>query len=209
VVVYDTTSVLPQPLRIDRRDMLLMPIEDGAWEVNEVVSITNSSQMALVAAPGQPTWYMRIPAEAAAFEAGERDFLPHQISRMEDRVMLLTPFPPGQREMLIRYFLPARPARASIPFAEPVDTFNLIVEQPSHLRSVIGLGAPRPLQLDSLSYLQYSGYALAAGGSIDFEWSVASVPPVDPIVAAVLASSALLGYALWAAFRRRAAPGQS
>jgi hypothetical protein len=207
VVVYDTTSVLPVPLRVNRRDVLLMGLSDGSWEVNEIVSLTNGSPAALVAAPGQPTWSMRIPQGASDFEAGERDFLPHQITRLDDAVMLLTPFPPGVREMLIRYRLPARPTRVSVPILAPTDTFNLIVQQPSHLRSVVGLQAPTRITAESLEYLQYSGFDIAAGTSIEFGWSGGS--PVNPVLAAVLATLALLGYGLWSVSRSRSAGGRA
>lgn len=207
VVVYDTTSVLPQPLRIPRRDVAMAPLADGSWEVNELIRVTNPSPVALVADPGMPTWEIRIPESATDFEAGEGDILPHELVWMEDRVMLLTPLPPGTRELYIRYRIPARPTRSTISIAEATDTLNLFVAQPSHLNDVVGLQSTTMIAVDGENYLRYGGTNFAAGSAIELAWSGAWSAPVDPVIAAVITTLALLAIGAFAAFRnRRAAP---
>jgi hypothetical protein len=203
LAVYDTTSTLAEPIRVVRRDMVLIPEVSGSWEVNEVIRILNPGEAALVAGQGMPTWEYQNPAQAGEFQAGEGDILPHEVTRMEDLVMLLTPVTPGERDLFIRYRLPPTPARVSFPLVTPTDTFNLFVRQPSNLIAVEGLGTTRMIDAEGEQYLQYGGDSFEPGQAIVLEWSNAGRAPVDPITAAVTVTVVLLLAGIWGAVRQR------
>jgi hypothetical protein len=209
IAVHDTASVLPEPIRIVRRDMVLIPESSGAWEFNEVMRIVNPTRLALTSAAGMPTWEFRIPPGATDFEAGECAFdadsgsvLPHEVSQMGDRVLLLAPVVPGARDLCIRYRVPAAPHQTGITLDSPTDTLNLFVRQPSHLTGVPGFFATRMIDADGERFLQYGATDLGAGTRVDLQWSRPG-PPVDPVLAAVVVTLLLLAVGGWAAVRNR------
>lgn len=203
VAVYDTASVIPEPVRITRRDMVLIPESGGSWEVNEVVRIFNPSSMALVAEAGMPIWEFGIPAGAAEFQAGEGDIFPNEVSRMDDRVLLLTPVVPGERDLFIRYRLPTSPGNATIPLNQATDSLNLFVRQPSHLTGVEGMASTRLIEAQGEEFLLYSGDAFRPGEEIALRWSGASPIPIDPVHAAIGVTVLLLMAGVWSALRNR------
>lgn len=201
VEVFDTASTAPIPVNVPVRDVFLAALPDGGWEVNDWVRISNENRVSLVAPSGVPTFEIRIPPEATDFEVGEGSILPSEVSRMEDRIMLVSPVTPGTRDLLVRYRLPPRPTRASFAISEPMDTMNLYVLQPSHLSEVIGLPRLNSIPFEGDEYLRYSGSDFTPGSRVDLAWSGAFAAPVDPIVAAVVASILLLAVGAFFAFR--------
>lgn len=207
VEVFDTASSVPVPIRVPVRDVFLTALPDGAWEVNDWIRITNENQVALVAPAGGPTFQLRIPESATDFEVGEGSVLSSEVTRMGDRIMLLTPVTPGTRDLLVRYRLPPRPTEASFIIGEPTDTMNLYVLQPSHLTEVVGLPRLSSIPYEDDEYLRYSGNDLEPESQVDLAWSGALAAPVSPIIAAVVASLLLLaGGAILAARQRPPLP---
>jgi hypothetical protein len=202
VQVFDTARELPVAPRIVRRDVVLIPEAGGSWEVNEIVTVSNSTDLALVAETGRPTWEFRVPGDATDFQAGEGDILPHEISFMGDRVMVLTPLIPGQRDLFIRYRIPGTRSGSTVPIGEATDTFNLYVRQPSHLTSVTGLETTRMIEAEGERFLQYGGTDLPAGALVSLQWA-RTAPPVDPVVAAVSVTVLLLVAGVAVAWRQR------
>ncbi len=199
--VFDTASSAPLPVKVPVRDVFLAALPDGAWEVNDWIRISNENRVSLVAPTGVPTFEIRIPASATDFEVGEGSILPNEISRMDDRVMMVSPVTPGTRDLLVRYRLPPRPTRATFPIGQPTDTMNLYVLQPSHLSEVIGLPRLNSIPFEGDEYLRYSGSDLAPDSRVDLAWSGALSAPINPIVAAVTASILLLLAGAFFAFR--------
>jgi hypothetical protein len=120
---------------------------------------------------------------------------------MDDRVLLLTPVPPGERDLFIRYRLPAGPSRSLLQIDEPTDTLNVFVRQPSHLTSVSGLETTRIVDAGDERFLQYGGLALLPGATVQLQWGRLSGPPIDPVIAAVSVTLLFLAVAVWAAVR--------
>jgi 5-hydroxyisourate hydrolase-like protein (transthyretin family) len=207
IEIFETTFALADPVRVTRRDVVLMPERAGTWEVNEAVRIRNPTNLTLISETGGGTWEFRIPTGATEFEAGGGDVLPNEIVRMDDRVMLTTPILPGEQEFFIRYRLPERPRRSALPVDAVTDTLNLFVRQPSHLASVAGMTTTRIVDVEGERFLQYGVADLQPGARIDFHWTRAGGPPVDPIVAAASLTLLILGVGVWAARRNRPRPG--
>lgn len=201
VAVFDTTSSPVEPIRVNRRDLVLIPQENDSWEVNEIISILNPDGRAVVSASGLPTLEISLPEEAANFQAGEGDILPHEVSLMDNRVLLITPVIPGRRDLFIRYRLPADPARAAIPLDQATDTFNLYVQQPAHLSSVEGLASATMMEVEGQQFLQYSANGLNIGQELLLEWRAGS--RVDPVYVAVGVTILLLGVGAFLAIRNR------
>ena len=201
VEVFDTTSSLAQPVRISRRDLVLLPQANDSWEVNDLITLLNLGSRALVAETGVPTLQIPLAQGAADFQAGQADVLPHEVAFMDGEVLVLTPVIPGQRELLMRYRLPALPADVTLPVGLPTDTFNLYVQQPSHLTSVEGLATGQMISVEGEQFLQYLATDLQPDHRIALEWT--GGPPFDPVIAAVAVTVVLLAAGAWVAIRNR------
>ncbi|HUE95251.1 MAG TPA: carboxypeptidase-like regulatory domain-containing protein [Longimicrobiaceae bacterium] len=203
VAVYDTVSSPSVPPRVNRRDFVMIPQTNDSWEVNEIISILNPGDRAIVGAQGMPTMEISVPTGALDFQAGEGDIFPHELSFMGGRVLLVTPVIPGRRDLWLRYRLPPQPARATVRIQQPTDTFNLYVQQPSHLTGVEGLGTTQMINVEGEQFLQYGAIDLPAGATIALRWTGGA--PVDPVVAAVVVTLALLAAGAVVAARNRRA----
>ena len=206
--VFDTASVLPEPIRLSRRDMVLVPQPGGGWEVDEIVRLHNPNRRTLVSAGASPSWDLRIPAGVEAFEVGEGEIPADQVQRMENRILLMMPVTPGDRELFIRYRIPASMDDAELPLSIPVDTFNLFVRQPSPRIGVVGMASTSMVNVGEERFLRYAATGLAPGSQIDLEWESVA-PPLDPVVAAVGLTVVLLAIGAFVAARsgRSAAKG--
>jgi 5-hydroxyisourate hydrolase-like protein (transthyretin family) len=192
IEVYDTTSSPASPVRIQRRDMVLMPQQDGSWEVNEIIRLLNPGRQTVVSGSGMPTVEVDIPERAAAFEAGDGDAPADQVQRMGDRVLLLIPLHPGEREIFFRYRLPARPARTTLALRTMPDTMNLFVRQPSPRLTVEGLEPTELIQVENERFLQYATHEGTRQSEITVRWHGSAGPPLNPVTAAVALSIVVL-----------------
>jgi hypothetical protein len=201
VEVHDTATVLTEPVRIARRDVVLIPEQAGGWEVNEIVRIRNPSSQTLVSRSGMPAWEFRIPAAAVDFEAGEGEVLADEVRRMGDRVFLLTPLIPGERELFLRYRIPGSERRIALPSDSGVDTINVFVRQPSPVVTVEGLQTTEVLTAGQERFLRYGGADFEPGSAVSLAWKASATPPISPNAAAVGVTVLVLLFGL--AFARR------
>ena len=208
IAVYDTTSALVGATRFVRRDVVLIPEAAGGWEVNEVVRVQNPTSTTLVSRAGMPTWEFRIPPAATDFEAGEGDVGPNEVMLMGDRVLLLTPLLPGDRELFVRYRIPAGRRSLDIRAETALDTLNLFLRQPSPTVSVDGLTTTEIIEAGDERFLRYGGVDLSEGAVIGVRWSGPAAPPVSPVTAGVLVTLLGLGVGIWAALRNRRPPSE-
>ncbi|HEX6068856.1 MAG TPA: hypothetical protein VFZ18_03515, partial [Longimicrobiaceae bacterium] len=125
VEVYDTASALPGAIRVARRDVVLLPEAQGGWEANEIIRLHNGADRTLVSAGGMPTWEMMLPPGITDFQAGEGDLTAAEVSRMGDRVLVLAPLIPGDRELFLRYRIPESLELAVLEIGAPTDTMNV------------------------------------------------------------------------------------
>lgn len=208
IAVYDTTSALAGATRFVRRDLVLIPEAEGGWEVNEVVRVQNPTSSTLVSRSGMPTWEFRIPSGAVDFEAGEGDVAPDEVMLMGDRVLLLTPLLPGDRELFIRYRIPPDSRSLDLRAHSPLDTLNLFVRQPSPTVGVEGLTTTELINAGEERFLRYGAVDLEEGAMIGVRWTGPTTPPVTPVTAAILVTLLVLAIGAWAAFRNTPVAGE-
>lgn len=200
VQVRDTTSA-GDDLRVARRDLVMLPHADGGWEVNEVVRLRNAGARTVVSLGGMPTWEMDIPEGVEEFEAGAGDLPAEQIQRMGDRVLLIAPLLPGEREIFLRYRIP--PGRESrLGAGAEMDSVNLFVQQPSPHVTVSGLRPVEIVSAEGQRFLQLSGSSVAADAPLLMEWE-STAPLINPVWAGVGAAVLVVLIGAGAAFRNR------
>ena len=212
VAVYDTTSAAAaaDSVRVTRRDVFLIPEMSGGWEVAEVVRVRNGAGRTLVAAGGKPAVGLALPGGVSEFQAGDAatdSLVEPGLVQMGERVWLTDPLVPGERDLFFRYRLPAGRGRAALPLAQPTDTLNVYVRQPSPSVRVAGLIAQEPFEAEGERFLRFAGTALAPGARVAVDWRAASGSPVDPRWAALALAAAILAAGAALAVRRGRAAG--
>jgi hypothetical protein len=191
VEVFDTTSTPARPVRVGRRDLVLLPHNDGSWEVNEIIRLRNDGPLTVVSTDGRPVAEVDLPEHAAAFEAGDGDAPTDQVQRMGNRALLLMPVLPGTREIFFRYRLPARPAVLALGGAIRADSMHLYVQQPAPRIEVAGAAPADIIQVDGDRFLQYATTGTSSE-PIRVTWSAAGAAPVSPVVAGLAATLMVL-----------------
>ncbi|HET8654913.1 MAG TPA: carboxypeptidase-like regulatory domain-containing protein [Longimicrobiaceae bacterium] len=205
VAVSDTASVLPGAIRTSRRDLVLVPGTDGSWQVNEGVLIRNDATRTLVSRHGKPTWAMRLPTGADSLQAGQGDLGAEHVRFQGSWVFFDAALVPGDRELFVRYRLPAGTRTSSITFAEPTDTLAVSVLQPAPPIEIHGLSSTHVVTADGQRFVQYMGTGFKKGDKVSMGWKSTS-PPVSPVLAGVVAAVLLLVIGGWAAIRNRGVP---
>lgn len=201
VEVFDTTSVSgASPVRIKRRDVILLPEEQGGWEVNEIVQIENPGTLTLLSR-GRTTAELRIPAAAGEFEVGQGELTPDDVVRKDDRVLVVGPLTPGTRDLLIRYRIPADAGSIAYPAATPTESFQVIVREPAPELQVARAMGPTGVEVEGELFLRY--VATDPSQDLEIRWDGAGGPPMDPIHAAAGLTGLILLGGAGAAARRR------
>ncbi len=203
VAVHDTTSALPGAVTVTRRDIVLLPEPQGGWEANEVVQLQNSADRTLVSADAMPTWEMRLPAGVTEFHAGEGETSAAEVMRMGDRVLLLSPIQPGQRELFLRYRVPEELESLPISIDTPTDTLHLFLGQPSIPVEMSGLVTTNVIEVQGERFVRYGAADLAVGDQVGMQWDAPASPPLPPEIAAVVAAAVVLLAGSWIALRTR------
>lgn len=208
VEVFDTASASRSPgaVQVARRDVIVLPEEDGSAEVNEIVRIRNSAKTALVVGSGASTWEFRLPRGVVAFEVGDGQIAPDAVVRRGDRVLVTATLPPGEQELFVRYRLARGTTRTELPVTAATDSLSLFVRQPAPNTEVAGLAAPVAVQAEGDSFLRYNGAGLDPRSAVVMEWDNPGAPPVDPRFAAVGVAALVLAAGAGLAFRRRPRP---
>jgi hypothetical protein len=203
VVAYDTTSraAYADSVRVSRRDVAMIPEEQGGWEVGEIVRLVNFSHRTIVPAAG-PILSLGLPEGATSFEVGEGELGKQEVLQMRGRVYIAAPLPPGGRELFVRYRILKGRTRAAIPVTLPTDTLNVFVRQPAASARVAGLRGPRPFLAEGERYAQWLGFHLPKGAPVVLTWRNPFASPVDPKLAALILTAAILLAGLVLALRR-------
>lgn len=201
LAVYDTTSILPESVRVTSRYMFMFPDQIGGWEVLEILNVLNPTSRAFVSDGGMSPWEFRLPTGATDFQVGDGGVLPHELTRVDDRVLYVTPLTPGTRDLLVSYRLPQGPARSTLQLDERTDSLHIFVRQPAHLTNITGVDRPSQLRVEGEEFLRYS--TTARGSRIEMQWGRGSSLPVEPHVLAVVMTVVVLGIGIVAAIQRR------
>lgn len=212
VAVYDTTSARPalDSLRVGRRDVIVVAGQRGGWEIAEVVRVENPTGKTVVGAGGSPVFGIAMPAGATDFQTEEPGVSesagaekPRDLVLMGDRVLATVPLTPGGRDFFFRYRLPAKTGTLALPLSQRTDTLAVYVRQPAPDVEVTGLPKGEPFSAEGEDFLRYTGTALQPGATVRLRADTDGGAPVDPRLAAGIATGLVLAAGAWFALRRR------
>lgn len=168
VSVYDTTSAA-FPLSVRARHVVVAPADAGGLRrIVDVLEVANDSTRTLVASPTGRTWRLTLPADATQPGASGGD-MPAEAFRFEGANADLTvPFPPGSRQLVITYAIPAG-RTVSIPVADAVSTLEVLVEGGGGTASGAGLTREDQVSLEGRTFERYTAASVPAGSSFSVE----------------------------------------
>jgi hypothetical protein len=203
IVAYDTTSsaAYADSVRVSRRDVAMIPEEQGGWEVGEIVRLSNLSHRTIVPAAG-PILSLGLPEGATTFEVGEGEFGKQEVLNVRGRMYVTAPLPPGSRELFVRYRIFKGHSRADFSTTLATDTLNVFLREPVKDAKVTGLSGPRPFMADSNRYAQFIGFHLPKGAPVVLTWKNPLASPIDPKLAALVLTGAILLAGVLLALRR-------
>lgn len=205
LLVSDTASSVPVEVA-SRHLIVAAPREDGTREVVDLITLRNGTSLTRVTGREQlPTWTTPLPPEILGFSVGQSDFSPEAVFFRDGRVEVFGPVAPGEKDLLLRYYLPAVGADVTVRMADSIPVLGVLLEE-SRAR-VSGDAALSPADSQSLggrSYHRWNGSA-RAGATLILDLPG---PPQGPAyLVAFLVGAVALGLvaSTWLALRRRSA----
>ena len=171
LVVFDTSSAAPDITVAQRHIIVRAPVTDGGRRVLELIVLANHGrQTRVVSGTVEAVWRGRLPPGAEEFEVGESDVSAQAVARRGDTVLVSAPIPPGQKQILYTYLLPAGVDELRVPIDQPMARFNVLLEDTAAVLTS-GSVEPRGIQVfDDAQFAMYDAAALPAGPSVTFEF---------------------------------------
>lgn len=209
LIVYDTSSTAPA-IRLAQRHMVVRDREpDGSRRVIELLVLANDGTRTRISPDStRPVWVGRLPAGAIRFDMGESDMDERAVLKRGDTLSVIAPIPPGERQLLVSYVLPASARTLVIPFDQPVERVSLMLEDTAATVDGGALTLRGFEELDELVVRRFGGADVATGSPVVVRFSSVPFAPtalwwlVVP-VAAVAMAAALIRW--W----RRTAPARA
>jgi hypothetical protein len=168
VSVYDTTSTT-FPLTVRARHVVVAPPDAGGLRrVVDVLEVANDSTRTLVANPTGRTWRLMLPAEATQAGSGGGDLPPEAIRFDGSNAELTVPFPPGSRQLVVTYAIPAR-RTVSIPLTDAVATLEVLVEGGGGAATGAGLTREDQVSMEGRTFERFTAASVPAGSSFAVE----------------------------------------
>ncbi len=202
LAVYDTSSS-GAPLQIGVRHVVISaPGTDGARDVLDIVQVQNLGPTTRVQKDSaSATWRMRLPAGVQSFQVAQSDVPESAVARDGDTVLVRAPFPPGGKQVVLTYVVPASERRLAVPIDQPAARLEMLIEDSSATASGAGLVPADPVQLEGRTFRRFTAAHVAAGQVADLGFG--SRGRTNLTWLAVVLSAALLAAGGWAATRRR------
>ena len=163
ISVYDTTSA-SFPLAVRARHVVIAPVDAGGLRrVVDVMEVANDSSRTLVAGAVGRTWRLVLPPDAREPGSTGGD-LPAEAFRFDGgNADLLVPFPPGTRQLVLTYALPAR--SVSIPITDPVPSLEVLVEGAGRATGA-GLTAEDPVSMEGRTFQRFTATSVPGGSAV-------------------------------------------
>ncbi|HEY8106282.1 MAG TPA: hypothetical protein VIE46_09250 [Gemmatimonadales bacterium] len=168
ILVSDTSSRVPIELAA-RHIVVADPGQDGNRGVLDLIVLQNRGDRTLVAPDTvHPAWSAPLPAGTFGLEPGEGDVSPEALRREGDRVLLLAPIAPGEKQLILQYDLPAAVRTMTLPFETSAGFVNVLVTDPS-ARVTGGALAPADTEvIQGRTYRRWMGQ-VPAGSTVRIE----------------------------------------
>jgi hypothetical protein len=170
LAVFDTSSVTPDIRVAQRHIVVRRAAPDGSRRVVELIVLANDGDRTRVAAgPERPVWRGTLPRGATQLEVGQSDVSGEAIVARGDTLLVTAPVPPGQKQVVVSYLLPASARALDLPVDQPLLRLNVLVEDSAARVAEGPLAAMGFEVMEGASFARFDG-ALAQGGGRVVVW---------------------------------------
>lgn len=208
IAVFDTTSARV-PISIRGRHVVVSAVDaNSRRSVTEVYEIANDSTVTRVAGSGRDgaVWSALVPSKATGFAVTQGD-IPSSGLRFENgKAQVYAPVAPGLRQLSFTYSLPPDAFPLSLPLTEPVQIFEVLIEEEQGTASGAKLKEAAPVALERRTFRRFLADDVPANAVTVIDLPAAAVKgQIDPkfIVALTGVIAAAMLFALARALSRR------
>ena len=202
LVVFDTSSAGP-PLEVGTRNVVVTRA-GRERRVLDIYQVENPGDATRVAADSLgSTFSVRLPTGVTDPQSGASD-IPASAIRFEgNRVLVSAPFPPGDKQVVISYTLPAGVNSFEVPVDQATGEVDLMLED-STAQPSDPLRPTDPVAIEGHTFRRYAASGMAAGSSFKVRFSDRGSSRRATLFAALAAGALLLAGAAFALTRRPA-----
>jgi len=192
LAVFDTSSSGPPIELFERHLIVRTPDTDGTRRIVELIVLANRGHVTRVAPdPSQPVWGFTLPPGAEQFEFGRGDVSADALLEQDGRVTLIAALPPGERQLLVGYLMPADERELRFPLDQPVTRLNVLLEDTTAVAS----GPLIPAGWEALQgapFRRFAGDTVAAGETVVVRFAGRGGPPTDLVMWILVPLAALM-----------------
>jgi len=190
--VYDTATA-GTPLETTLRHLVVGPKnEGGARRLLDIIQVVNPDPATRIAADSlAPVWATRIPTGVTDPQVGQGEVSPDAARFSGDTVYVSAPFPPGPKQIVLTYGLPAGAGRITLPVAQATGDVEILVDDSGAVAEG-DLHEEPPLAVEGRNFRRFVARDVAAGAVLQVRFERPSRFPLRTM-AVVLAALGLIG----------------
>jgi hypothetical protein len=206
IAVADTAAAQPVAT-IARQIVITRPEPDGTRSVLDLIELANRGPATRVGRDSlAPSWAMPLPAGIIEFHAAPGDAGLDAVERQGDALVILSPIPPGPKQVLVQYAIPAGVTQFSLPFADSVGQLEILVEEAGARVQGGDMALAESRDVEGRTFHRWSGAPPAGIVTV-------ALPPTGRgarwlLAGLVVAMIATLTAAAWLVSRRARAPSR-
>lgn len=167
LAVFDTSSVAPDIGVAQRHIVVRRAAPDGSRRVVEVIVLANDGPRTRVSSgPDRPVWRGTLPRGVTQLEVGQSDVSSDAIMARGDTLLVTAPVPPGQKQVVVSYLLPASVRALELPVDQPLLRLNVLVEDSAARVTEGPLAAMGFETMEGASFARFDGALAQRGGRV-------------------------------------------
>lgn len=210
VIAVADTSAVQRVVVASRQLVITSPESDGTRSVLDLISLANPGPATRVGRDTlTPSWAMPLPAGIIQFRAGPDDAGFDAVERQGDALVVHSPIPPGPKEILVQYAIPAGVSEFTLPLADSAGRVEILLEESGAGVRGDGIALAETREVEGRTFHRWSG--TPAPGVISVALPDTRRAARWTLIGLVGAVALGLGLAGWLALRwrasRHAAPG--
>jgi hypothetical protein len=207
LAVFDTSSVAPGITVAQRHIVVRRAAEDGSRRVVELIVLANAGDRTRVAPdPSRPVWQGALPRGTTGLEVGQSDVSSEAVSVRGGALTVTAPIPPGEKQVVVSYTLPASVRQLELTADQPMPRLNILVEDSA---ATVTQGPLAPLgfeQMEGASFARFDGAVPEGGSRIAVAFGRPPLTPGHWWWVIVVLAGGVLAMALVVGWRRAPVP---
>jgi hypothetical protein len=167
IVVYDTTTS-DIPITVRGRHLVVSAADaENRRTIMEIFELSNDTTVTRVSPTPEspPTWRTALPAQARDPRVAAGDVPADAVSFDGGEVRIVTPLPPGVKQLAYSYTLPASVFPLSLPFTVGIDVLEVLIEDLQGSVSGAGLEEVEPVSVDGRRFRRFLAQDIEPGAA--------------------------------------------